>query len=130
MKKTALLLIVTSLLMVFPTIAAADHYSDGKLLQENCSEALKLFDSREKADVFQAGSCLGYIRAANDMYEIMVNNANRTICIPSGLDAKHLVMVVVKYLNKHPEKLQDPASASVYEAFQVYFPCSKPEPEK
>ena len=130
MKKTALLLIVTSLLMVFPTIAAADHYSDGKLLQENCSEALKLFNSREKADVFQAGSCLGYIRAANDMYEIMVNNANRTICIPSGLDAKHLVMVVVKYLNEHPEKLQDPASASVYEAFQVYFPCSKPEPEK
>jgi hypothetical protein len=130
MKKSVHLLIIAFLLMIYPTIAAADHYSDGKLLQENCSEALKLFDSREKADVFQAGSCLGYIRAANDMYEIMVNNTNRTICIPSGLDAKHLVMVVVKYLNERPEKLQDPASASVYEAFQVYFPCSKPEPAK
>ena len=130
MKKLTLLFVVASLFMVFPTIVAADHYSDGKLLQKTCTEALKLFDSRANADPFQAGSCLGYIRAANDMYEIMVNNANRTICIPSGLDAKHLVMVVVKYLNEHPEKLQDPASASVYESFQVYFPCTRAEPEK
>jgi hypothetical protein len=129
MKKLTLLLIATFLFAVFPAIAAADHYSDGKLLQKNCSEAIKMFDSLE-ADTFQAGSCLGYIRAANDMYEIMVNNANRTICIPSGLSVKHLVMVVVKYLNENPEKSQNVASASVYEAFQEYFPCIKPEPGK
>jgi hypothetical protein len=130
MKKLTLLFVVTSLFVIFPTIAAADHYSDGKLLQKTCTEALKLFDSRATADPFQAGSCLGYIRAANDMYEIMVNNANRTICIPSGLDVKHLIMVVIKYLNENPGKLQNVASASVYEAFQQYFPCVKPEPEK
>jgi len=74
MKKLTLLFVVTSLFMIFPTIAAADHYSDGKLLQKTCNKALKLFDSRATADPLQAGSCLGYIRAANDMYEIMVNN--------------------------------------------------------
>ena len=130
MKKIALLLVVTFLYLVFPIIAAAEHYSEGKVLQETCIEAIKFFDSRDKADPFMAGSCLGYIRAANDMYEIMVNNANRTICIPSGLDDKHLVMVVVKYLNEHPEKLQGFASLSVYEAFQKYFSCIKPESKK
>ena len=130
MKKLGLSLVVASLFMFFPTIAAAGHYSDGKVLHEACREAIKLFDSRGKADPFLAGSCLGYLRAANDMYEIMVNNDNRTICIPSGLDVNHLILVVVKYLNEHPEKLQNVASSSVYEAFQEYFPCTKSEPEK
>ena len=130
MKKLAMSLVVALLFMVFPAFAAAGHYSDGKVLHESCSEAIKLFDSNGKADPFLAGSCLGYLRAANDMYEIMVNNDNRTICIPTGLDVKHLIMVVVKYLNEHPEKLQNVASSSVYEAFQEYFPCIKPQPEK
>ena len=130
MKKITLLLVLTFLYVVFPIITAADHYSEGKVLQETCIEAIKFFASRDKADPYMAGNCLGYIRAANDMYEIMVNNDKRTICIPSGLDDKLLVMIVVKYLNEHPEKLQGFASLSVYEAFQEYFPCNRPEPNK
>ena len=130
MQKIILLIVAVSLFMIFPTIAAAVHYSDGNLLHETCNEAIALFDSRGETDAFKAGSCFGYIRAANDMYEIMVINSNRTICIPSGISGKQLIRIVVKYLNDHPEKLHNPASLLVYEAFQESFPCIKVQPEK
>ena len=130
MKKQILTFVVASLFIVYPTIAFGVHYSDGNLLQEVCSEAIKLFDSRDEADVFNAGNCFGYIRAANDMYEVMVNNSNRTICIPSGISGKQLIRIVDKYLKEHPEKLHNVATLLVYEAFQESFPCTEQRPEK
>ena len=38
MKKLTLLFVVASLFMIFSTIAAADHYSDGKLLQKTINK--------------------------------------------------------------------------------------------
>ena len=72
--------------------------------------------------------CLGYLRATNDMYEIMAKDSKRTICIPPGISGKQLTRIVVKYLNEHPERLQNIASLLVFEAFQESFPCSRPEP--
>jgi hypothetical protein len=130
MKKRLLAFIVASLFMIFPAIVSGVHYSDGNLLQEVCNEAIKLFDSRDEADVFSAGNCFGYIRAANDMYEIMVNNSARTICVPSGISGKQLIRIVDKFLKEHPEKLHNVASLLVYEAFQESFPCTERQPEK
>ena len=128
MKKLTFLSIIASLFMVFPTIAAGKHFSDGNHLHEVCNEAIKLFDSSGKADVFKAGSCFGYIRATNDMYEIMAKDSKRTICIPPEISGKQLTRIVVKYLREHPERLQNIASLLVFEAFQESFPCRKPEP--
>ena len=128
MKKLTLLIVVASLFMVFPTIAAGMHFSDGNQLQEVCNEAIKLLDSKGNADVFTAGTCLGYLRATNDMYEIMAKDSKRTICIPPGISGKQLTRIVVKYLQEHPERLQSIASFLVFEAFQESFPYSKPEP--
>ena len=128
MKKLTLLIAVASLFMVFPTIAAGIHFSDGNHLQEVCNEAIKLFDSTGNADVFTAGTCLGYLRATNDMYEIMAKDSKRTICIPPEISGKQLTRIVVKYLREHPERLQDIASLLVFEAFKESFPCSRPEP--
>jgi hypothetical protein len=130
MKKLALKFVVASLFLVCPAIAFGVHYSDGNHLQEVCNEAIKLFDSRDEADVFNAGNCFGYIRAANDMYEVLVNSSNRTICIPSGIRAKQLIRIVDKYLEEHPEKLHNVGSLLVYESFQESFPCSEQHPEK
>ena len=76
--------------MVFPTIAAGIHFSDGNQLQEVCDEAIKLLNSSGNADLFMAGTCLGYLRATNDMYEIMAKDSKRTVCIPPGISGKQL----------------------------------------
>ena len=70
--------------MVFPTIDAGLHFSDGNKLKEVCNEAIKLLDSTGNEDVFTAGTFLGYLRATNDMYEIMAKGSERTICFPQG----------------------------------------------
>ena len=59
MKKLTFLIVVASLFMVFPTIAAGMHFSDGNHLQEVCNKAIKLFDSTGNADVFTAGTLFG-----------------------------------------------------------------------
>ena len=43
-KKLTLLITVASVFMVFPTIAAGMHFSDGNQLQKVCNEAIKLFE--------------------------------------------------------------------------------------
>ena len=128
MKKLALKFVVASLFMVFSTIAAGMHFSDGNQLQEVCNEAITFPFIKGEADVFTAGTCLGYLRATNDMYEIMAKDSERTICIPPGISGKQLIRIVVKYLREHPERLQNIASLLVFEAFQESFPCSRPEP--
>lgn len=123
MKKTTFLLIIAFLFITFPHNASGKHFSDGNQLLQACNQAIKYFDSDERSNVFNAGSCWGYIRAANDMYEIMAQDSIRTICIPSETGTQQMIRVVVKYLIDHPERLHNVASLLIYEAFKESFPC-------
>ena len=125
MKKQALFLAALSFMMIFPAIAFGDHFSDGNDLLEACRQTLEFPESDKNINEFNAGSCWGYIRATNDMYEVMAQSAQRTICVSPQIGRKQLTMVVVKYLNEHPERLQNVAALLIYEAFQEAFPCPR-----
>ena len=130
MKIQALFLVTFSLVIVFPTMSLGNHFSDGNELLEACRQTIEFSDSDDKYNEFNAGSCWGYIRATNDMYEVMAQNAKRTICVSPRIGRKQITMVVVKYLKEHPERLHNVASLLIYQAFQEAFPCPDNQPLK
>ena len=123
MKKQALFLVTILLFVISPSIALGNHFSDGNALLEACRQSTEKSESDNRFNEFNAGSCWGYIRATNDMYEVMAQNAKRTICVSPKIGRKQITMVVVKYLKEHPERLHNVASLLIYEAFQEAFPC-------
>ena len=44
-------------------------------------------------------------------------------CLPNSYTGIQLAKVVVKYINEHPEQLNNPPEALVLEAEDFYFPC-------
>lgn len=84
-------------------------------------------------DYVEGGICIGYLAAIGDMesnYKTILSATDYTnkklthiFCIPDTADSQQLAKVVIKYLNEHPEKLNQQASWLVIEAFSKYFPC-------
>ena len=130
MKKQALFFVIISLVIISPTTASGNHFSDGNDLLQACRQTIEFSESDSKLNEFNAGSCWGYIRATNDMYQVMAQNAKRTICISPQMSRKQLTRVVVKYLKEHPERLHNVAALLIYEAFQEAFPCPNNQPPK
>jgi hypothetical protein len=130
MKKQILFLFTIFLFILPPTIASGSHFSNGNDLLEACIQSSEFSESDKKINEFNAGSCWGYIRATNDMYEVMAQNAERKICVSPQIGRKQIIRVVVKYLKEHPERLLNVASLLIYEAFQKAFPCPENQPLK
>jgi hypothetical protein len=68
------------------------------------------------------GFCLGYIAG--------IAEARPGFCVPAtGLSFGQLRRVAVKYLNDHPERLNQPAPLElVASALRLAFPCPKTPP--
>jgi hypothetical protein len=108
-------LLAISLLTTQSPVLANDKFKIGSALLRECN-----------SDVFRA-TCTAYISGVVDGSELISGDGKREaklVCIPvDSVTAGQLRLVVVKYLNEHPEELHQPASWLIEFAFIKAFPC-------
>lgn len=89
----------------------------------------------EVADSFDAGQCIGWVTGvlwANRLYEVMLADAKPKaplFCAPSNATNGQAVLVLMKYLRNHPERLSEHELALTFDAFGEAWPC-KAAPSK
>jgi hypothetical protein len=68
--------------------------------------------------------CMGKLNGLNDSHNMMVEiGANRLFCLPSGVTVGQVKLVVIRYLQTHPERLHWPWSGLATMALAQAFPC-------
>ena len=107
----------------------------GNGLLHSCTPMIRLFDggSHFTPDELTPGFlCLGYITGFIDGYNIgMETEKSQTgllhpaFCLPAKepLPASQGLRIVVKWLNGHPDRLQQPKQVLITLAFKEAFPC-------
>jgi len=122
LKKLVLLLVVASLFIASPVMA-----SDGNRLLNNCGEVIKLINKEDASSVSstKAEHCYGLLFGTVGTHDLLSkrNNSEFFFCLPSGVTTNQAIMVIVKYLKEHPEKLHNSASTLILLALQKNFPC-------
>jgi hypothetical protein len=116
--KRALLLI--GMLLAFDV--GATEFWDGNALLKNCSRWVDGNNANlSTTEIVEAGACLGYVMSRTDaeFQEVRGDYA----CVPDYVGGKELILIVVKYLRTHPERLQNSAVQLVGAAVNLAFPC-------
>lgn len=94
--------------------------SGGKLL-ELCSAPDATITSSTPADTPLKGAmCYGFLIGADQAIAMYGHGA---YCLEPGVDFKEIRLVVIKFLNSHPELLHKPAAESFSKALGEAFPC-------
>lgn len=101
----------------------------GTDLYRQCSQAVKAIDGvtdPTTIDFGEAGQCLGMVEGfagAAAFYESKAG-ALKAICFPEkDLTIGQSVRLVDKYLQRHPEQLQEPSTVLIFGAFLEAYPC-------
>lgn len=84
-------------------------------------------DTIPATDATEASRCIGYIQGAIDAY-IFTAAKNwarppESICVPQGFKDEQAILIVLKYLDNHPEILHLDAGGIVWTALHSAFPC-------
>ncbi len=131
MRQSALFALAFSLFLS-PQIIHAQATGQ-KLLQE-CQVAAKYTEATQMTndEYAEAAHCLGYLNGIMDAYAdwdtlntMRHANNQSPACVPSNTNAQEVAMVVVKFLNDHPNKLHDPRYDLVVTALSGAYPCEK-----
>ncbi|MHB9354332.1 Rap1a/Tai family immunity protein [Pseudomonas amygdali] len=96
----------------------------GTELSEQCQALIK--DPTPPSKYFASGVCAGYINGMIDGIHIAkVLSPDRVdVCFPDdGFTSFQAVKVVQRYLDTHPEKLNEDAMVLTSIAFKQAFPC-------
>lgn len=91
-------------------------------------------------EVREAYYCLGFLNGSLEVWALEVGDAKKetpsaglaamkkTTCLPTeGLTTIQLGLVLKKYMDTHPEKLDLPPGAVAVLAFSSAFPCRQPK---
>lgn len=105
-------------------VSATTNAQTGNEMLSNCREFLK--DPPPSSQMFPAGLCAGYVMGIADgfLYAQIADPKRTAICIPeTGYTVGQGVRVLKKYLEDHPETLNQNASIIALTAFRAAFPC-------
>lgn len=131
--KVALLFVAICLCSVV-AVAQDGSVDDGNALLKQCTPAAKLLDGVhvDNSEIPDAMFCIGYIRATLDVYATwegtdtaLGRKQSVWPCLPftKSIQTGQGVLIVVKYLKEHPEKLHLDNAALAAEALREAFPC-------
>lgn len=133
MKRLGVVLAVTLCATRVWAAGTVSVFTNGLELSAWCNYVNKMVhiggdESRAQHAGYQAGMCLGYIRAVSDAIQSSVNSeagVPALFCIPGGeggVTSGQVVKVVIKYLEDHPQDLHKDAAGLVMNALAAAFP--------
>jgi hypothetical protein len=130
-----LLCVFAVTLLSSPMIALAQAQDrTGRELLDECQNAAKpsTAEARTALDDLKATHCLGYLNGARDAFQTwdVVNRKRHgglpaLACISPDAEVRELALVVVKYLNDHPNKLHENYTVLAFTALSEAYPCMK-----
>jgi len=110
--------------LVQPSGTFAADTIDAVKLREYC-QLVGLDDSQMNGDkILHASICLFYVAGISEGYDV-AGAAHKQICFPadSVVTNGQKALIVSKYLNDHPEMLNNPSVYLVLNALSEAFPC-------
>lgn len=133
--------VASSLLLL--VVAASSHYAraadselktDGNLLLNMCSAAIKVLDGQAtNADFSDSSFCLGYVAGFESGHNLTVfenrrrnknSNVDFVFCTTKRtVSAGQKARVVLKFLQEHPQSLDLPMDVLTQVALERAFPC-------
>jgi hypothetical protein len=129
MRISSRILLLAVIVWLAPTSAFAG-FRTGSHLSHDCKTWVRWQDSHglPPDDALDATQCIEYIQGAIDAY-LYANTRNwvkptDSICVPEGFRGEQAVLIVLKYLDNHPESLHLDAGGLVWIAIHSAFPCS------
>ena len=113
-------LIFSCSLLVSSSSYAAGYLMDGSQLVM-LARHFKLGMDHSRSTNFQsAGEYMGYIKGVYDTLSL-----THVVCAPSNQTTGQIGVIVLQYLDEHPERWHEPAYFLVRDALVKPFPCSK-----
>jgi hypothetical protein len=113
------ILSVSVFMLVSVGVCSPQDMTRGNWLLTSCQIAVKAHDdpsfTANKMESFQNGYCLGIIQGVTD--------ASQDVCPGEHVTYVQITRVVLKYLQDHPEQLDQHGSTLVYRALVKAFPC-------
>jgi hypothetical protein len=83
-------------------VAGCNNFSQGKFNVDPVLQAL----------------CFGRVAGIAD-----VSQSNGLTCAPEAVNIRQVLLVVVKYVNEHPQRMHERFSLLTLEALQIVWPC-------
>jgi hypothetical protein len=127
MRSLALIAVVLTL-VVFPVHAPAQVQTGADLLK-NCQVVLE--SKPNNTAMLDGVSCLSYLRGMSETFDLWkVFNDRRKqnnpppACVPNGVSAREIAIVVVKYIKGHPAEMHHAVSDVALTALMDAYPCS------
>src|SRR5262249_39222047 len=75
-------------------------------------------------DALIAGFCVGAIAGVRFLAAVSTKNTQYPICVPDNAPRRQVLSVVVRYLDKHPERLNDDLLWIIMDALRDAWPCA------
>ena len=134
MNRIAIFVFFASLLLSTRAAYSQAAERTGELLLKECQVVTMHTDVTTKSalEFGYEGHCLGYLSGARDVFEEWDESNTRLhgnnpspVCLPSNVTMHEIALVVVKYLNDHPNKLHNDISLLVMLALSDAYPCKK-----
>jgi len=131
MKKTVFLLVVVSLFVAAPLMAATmQTFKSGSKLLSECSPLLS--QNKNTTELLFEASCLNYIKGVFDLHQTLVarEKIDPHICKPPDADLGQIGRIIIRYIEVNPQKINITASSLILPALSEAFPCPESQPEK
>ena len=121
--------LAATLVLSMQTASAVQAQQSAEELLWGCT---KLGPYSDDVKYFNQIMCISYISGAHDMLRMLSDGFKANlICTPKdGLSNDQLVRVVVKWIEKNPERMHESARMAILSAIGEAFPCTKPSPPK
>ena len=113
--------VLTSLISVRPATAQSDYWSVQRLLPACRSGLTSAISEADDIGGFRRGICAGYIGTV--MYYGAVLNADYRFCPPKVLQVGVALLMLVEYLEHHPEFAAKDLRSVAIGYFQQEWPC-------
>jgi len=109
------------LLSLFPGSGAAEEPAlSGAVLLKYCEPALQEGAPRS----FETGHCEGIVETLQYIQPLLdAKYGKARYCLPPDVAAEQEIGVVVRYLQSHPERLQEEGRTLALDALHEAFPC-------
>ncbi|HMG84944.1 MAG TPA: Rap1a/Tai family immunity protein [Terracidiphilus sp.] len=130
--RTLALVAVFVALAAFPDRSGAQTLSGADLLK-NCQVVLE--GKPNNTAMLDGVSCLAYLRGMSDTFDLwkVFNDQRRQnnpppACVPNGVTAREIAIVVMKFIKRHPTEMHHAASDVALTALMDAYPCGGMSP--
>ena len=120
MKRLFIITCLVTLIEVAGWAQSGNPFGTGKWLHDCWTEEKRLETGDIKADVYNAGIYVGFVTGLS----LLFRNASKS-SVPDDVTNDQISVVVVNYLEKHPEEWHLPAYEIVIRAMQAAWPYKK-----